>query len=190
MWLHKWATLPCIHPSLVNGTNGTFQNYAQIISKPITWIDFHNPLIGLNTITIYIYIYIYEKFPIIKKNWTPIEWKIIEIHIGGNHCHIIIIIQFPIQLAIMCIIHHAQGLTFDHLAFDSTRVTKHGLTYITLFKIYSKNHLHIFSPLSNKKFQINHIIQEEMSHLKTNTQYKWSIVSFKIYQTKKYLYHL
>jgi hypothetical protein len=84
----------------------------------------------------------------------------------------------------MCIIHHAQGLTFDHLAFDSTSVTKHGLTYITLFRIYSKNHLYLFSPLSNKNFQINHIVQEEMSHLKTNTQYKLSIVLLKFIKQK------
>ncbi len=29
----------------------------------------------------------------------------------------------------------AQGLTFDHLAFDSSDVTKYGLTYTTLYRI-------------------------------------------------------
>jgi hypothetical protein len=84
----------------------------------------------------------------------------------------------------MCTIHHAKDLTFDHITLYSTSVTKHGLTYTTLFRIYSKNHLYLFSPLLNKNFQINHIVQEEMFHFKTNTQYKLSIVSLKIYQTK------
>jgi hypothetical protein len=42
-----------------------------------------------------------------------------------------------VQLVITCIIH-AQGLTFDHLAFDSNGVTKHGLTYTTPYEIHSK----------------------------------------------------
>jgi hypothetical protein len=51
-------------------------------------------------------------------------------------------------------IHHAQGLTFDHLAFDIIGATKNSLTYITLFCIRSKGHLYLLYPLTNKKFQL------------------------------------
>jgi hypothetical protein len=35
-------------------------------------------------------------------------------------------------------IHRSQRLTFDHLTFDLTSVTKHGLTYNALSKVHSK----------------------------------------------------
>jgi hypothetical protein len=52
--------------------------------------------------------------------------------------------QFPIQLVVGCCICHAQRLTFDHLTFDPFGVTKHGLTYIMLFHIHSKEHIYIY----------------------------------------------
>jgi hypothetical protein len=45
-------------------------------------------------------------------------------------------IQFPIQLVATQIIHRSQGLTLDCLTFDSTNVTKHGLTYTTLSRVH------------------------------------------------------
>jgi len=62
-------------------------------------------------------------------------------------------IQFLVQLTTTCKLHLAQGLILDHLAFDPNGVTKHGLTYSTLSKIYSKTHLYLLSPLSNRNFQ-------------------------------------
>jgi hypothetical protein len=58
-------------------------------------------------------------------------------------------------------IHCAQGLTLDRLTFDPTNVTKHGLTYTPLFHILSKEHLYLFSPLTNKTFQVDTLVQEE-----------------------------
>jgi hypothetical protein len=52
--------------------------------------------------------------------------------IGNNPSHIIIRIQFPIQLAATHTIHRAQGLTLDHLTFNPNGITKHGLIYTTL----------------------------------------------------------
>ncbi len=42
---------------------------------------------------------------------------------GSNPIHIITRIQFLIQLTTRCTVHHAQGLTFDHLAFDPLSAT-------------------------------------------------------------------
>ncbi len=59
-----------------------------------------------------------------------------KIHIRNNHFHIITQIQFFIERVITHIIHQAQCLTLDYLAFDPSGITKHGLTYITLFQVY------------------------------------------------------
>ncbi len=74
------------------------------------------------------------------------------------------------------IIHCSQWLTFDFLTFDLTSVTKHGLTYTTLLWVHSKEHLHLLSPLLNKKFQVYHFVPNEMFQLKTNAQYKLELL--------------
>jgi hypothetical protein len=56
-------------------------------------------------------------------------------------------------------IHHSQGLILNHLTFDPTSVTKHGLTYIALSKVCSKENLYLFSPLLNNFFQVDYIVQ-------------------------------
>jgi len=76
----------------------------------------------------------------------------------------------------MWIIHRSQGLTFDHLTFDLTSVTKHGLTYATLLGVHSKEHLHLLSPLLNKNFQVDHFVPNEMFQLRTNAQYKLELL--------------
>jgi hypothetical protein len=48
--------------------------------------------------------------------------------------------------------HCSLGLTFDRLAFDPIDVTKHGLSYITLSKVHSKENLCLLCPLLNKFF--------------------------------------
>jgi hypothetical protein len=88
----------------------------------------------------------------------PIKQKITKIQIINTPFHIITRIQFPIQLTITHTIHQAQGLTLDHLAFDPSDITKHGLTYTTLFQVHSKEHLYLLFPLSNKKFQVDKCI--------------------------------
>ncbi len=76
--------------------------------------------------------HIYEQFPIIIKNGHLLNsFFFIEIQIGSNLSHIIIRIQFLIQPPSTHTIHHAQGLTFDHLTFDIIGATKNGLTYTT-----------------------------------------------------------
>jgi hypothetical protein len=81
-------------------------------------------------------------------------------------------------------IHCAQGLTFDRLAFDLTSVIKHGLTYIPLSHICSKEHSYLLSPLTNKTFQVDTLVQEEMHRFRTTTQYELTLISLKSYCTK------
>lgn len=66
-----------------------------------------------------------------------------------------------------CIIYHAHGLILDHLAFDSTIVTKHGLTHITSSTVQSREHLYLFLPLSMIFFQIDPIVINKMNQLIT-----------------------
>jgi hypothetical protein len=82
---------------LVNGANGTFQDYIENNPKPLIWIHFHNPQIRIN-IRIKNF-HIYQEFSTIDKKWTPIKQKITKIQIDSNPCHIVTLIQFPIQLA-------------------------------------------------------------------------------------------
>jgi hypothetical protein len=124
-------------------------------------MDFHNPHIGFNTRLENSHIYKELSTP--NRNRTPIEQKV-EIQIGNNPSHIITRIQFLVQL-IGRTIHCAQGLTFEHLAFDPVGVTKHGLTYITLFQICYKKKSYLLSPLSTNFFQIDHLTEQEMYQL-------------------------
>ncbi len=84
--------------------------------------------------------------------------KIIEIQRGSNPSHVITKIEFPIQLVATRTIHHAQSITVDRLAFDPIGVTKHGLTYTSLFHLRSRKHLHLLSPLTNNFFQVNTLV--------------------------------
>ncbi len=121
-----------------------FWKFYKTISKSLIWIHFHNPQIEHNTQVKNLKIY--EEFPRLdKKQWTPIEYKIVKIKIRSNPPHTITRIQFPIQLATTCTIHRSQGLTLDCLAFDSTIMTKHGLTYIALSKVHWKKNCIYFS---------------------------------------------
>jgi hypothetical protein len=64
--------------------------------------------------------------------------KITKIQIGNDPSSIIIRIQFPIQLVVAHTIHQTQGLTLNHLTFNPSGITKHGLTYTTLFQVRFK----------------------------------------------------
>jgi hypothetical protein len=81
------------------------------VSKPWIWINFHNPHIWFNTGLENSHIY--KEFSAPNKNQTPIEQKL-EIQIGNKPCHIIIRIQFLVQLIAIRTIHRAQGLTLEH----------------------------------------------------------------------------
>jgi hypothetical protein len=116
------------------GVDRIFEYFTIFISKSFLWIHFYNPLIGQNTWIKNLQIY--DEFPRLDEQWTLIEHKIVEKQIGGNPSHTITRIQFSFQLITTQTIHRSQGLTLDHLAFDSTSVTKHGLAYITLLKVH------------------------------------------------------
>ncbi len=90
--MHHYATLN----GLVNGVDNTFQYYIENNPKPLIWIYFHNPQIGINMKIKNSHIY--KQFFTTNKKWTPIEQKIAEIQIGSNPFHIIIKIQFLVQL--------------------------------------------------------------------------------------------
>jgi hypothetical protein len=90
----------------------------------------------------------------------------------------------PIELIGTRTIHHAQGLTLDRLTFDPTCGTKHGLTYTTLSCICSKKHLYSFSPLPNKNFQVNTLVQKVMHQPKTIAQYELMFIPVKSYCAK------
>jgi len=88
------------------------------------------------------------------------------------------------QLSTTHTIHHAQGLTFDHLAFDSSGVTKHGLTYITLSRIKCKKKIYLLSPLSKNNFHVDPIVQEEMTRFRTDAKYELSFVLLQKFRRK------
>jgi len=94
-------------------------------------------------------------------------------------------IQFPIQLVITQTIHRSQGLIFECLTFDLINVTKPGLTYIPLLRVHSKEDFKLLFSLLNFFFQVDHFVQKEMFQLRTNAQYKLTIVSLKSYYSKK-----
>jgi hypothetical protein len=141
---------------LVNGANGIFEDFTKIISKSFIWIHFHNPRIGHNTQIKNLQIY--DEFSRLDKQWTPIEHKIVEIQIGSNPFHTITRVQLPIYLVATRTIHHSQGLIYNHLTFDPTGVTIHGLTYIELSRVRSKENLYLFFPLLNFFFQVDHLV--------------------------------
>jgi len=110
-----------------------------------------------------------------------IQQNNIEIKIGNNLPHIITRIQFHIYgLVVSRTMHHAHGLNFECLVFDWFSVTKHGLTYTTLFHVHLKEHLYLFSSLRFLK-NVNSIIENEMFQLKTIAQYKLNIMFSKLY---------
>jgi hypothetical protein len=127
---------------------------------------------------------IYDEFPRFDKQWTLIECKIAKIEISINLPHIITRVQFPIHFVVAWIIHRSQWLTIDHLTVDLTSVTKHDITYITLSKVRRKEILYLLSLLLHNVFQVYHLVQEKMFWLRTNAQYKLTIVFLKSYHSK------
>jgi hypothetical protein len=71
---------------------------------------------------------------------------------GNYPIHIITRIQFLVPLTTRCIIHHAQGLTFDHLAFDLVNVINMVSHTQHYFIFIHKNILIYFPHYQKKKF--------------------------------------
>ncbi len=71
-------------------------------------------------------------------------------------------IEYPIQLVAACIIHPFQGLTFDFLAFDPSRIHHHKLTYTTLFHVRKKENLYLLTPLVEANFKVDKCVSNEM----------------------------
>ncbi len=173
--MHHYATLN----GIVNGVDGTFQYYIENNPKPLIWIYFHNLQIKINMQIKNFHIY--KQFFTTGKKCTLIKQKIAEIQLGSNPFHIIIRIQFPIQLVATHTSHQVQGLPLNCLAFYPSGVTKHGLTYIALSQVHFKEHLYLLSPWLKKNLQVNTLVQEEMHCLKTITQYEITIAYLESY---------
>ncbi len=88
----------------------------------------------------------------IHPTWTPIEPIFKDIQIGSNSSHIIIKTQFFVQLVVTRTIHRTQGLTFDYLTFDPTKVYKHGLTYTTISHVKKKKKILPFTTFVDEFF--------------------------------------
>jgi hypothetical protein len=56
-------------------------------------------------------------------------------------------IEFLIQLVMAEVVHHLQGSIIDCLTVDSCGMTKYGLTYTTLSRVHSKEHLYLLFPI-------------------------------------------
>jgi hypothetical protein len=139
------------HDGLVNGVNRIFQTSNKLAySQEVTWILFNNLKSGHLTRTKNAHFYEHKIHP----TWTPIEPISKDIQIGSNSTHIITRMQFPIQLVEPCTIYQAQGLTFNHLAFDPNGVYKYGFTHTTFFCIKNKENFYLLKPLQMKNFEI------------------------------------
>jgi hypothetical protein len=141
----------CIVDGLVDNVEGFFKIAMKSNLTSKFWIEFLNSRIGQHT-RIINKIH-YEKFPTIQNNWTPIIAKIQEVQVSHNSNHLFTCIQFPIQLAIVKTIRHAQILSMDNLAFDPHGVSRHNLTYTTLFTICTNINLNFFKFTPTKKIQ-------------------------------------
>jgi hypothetical protein len=173
LWHIRWSCKWC---------DGTFKDFTKTSSKSFIWIEFYSSKIGNKTRNKNLQIY--KQFLIINSEWTPIEKKITKVQVGSNPSHIITRIQFPIQLVVACAIQCVHGLTLDCLTFDPTSVTKHGLTYTPLSHICSKEHLYLLSWLTNKTFQVDTLVQEEIHWLRTTAWYELTLIFLKFYCTK------
>jgi len=76
-------------------------------------------------------------------------------------------IQFPVQLTTSRTIYRSQGLSLNELVFDPTNVKKHGLTYITLSRIQTKEKLILLAPFQHEIFYVDPRVHVEMNRLKT-----------------------
>jgi hypothetical protein len=168
-----------VSDGLINGADGLFKASTTYLDKSIMWILFSNIKVGTFIREKSSHLYTNE----IENDWTPIEPLVKEIRVGKVQSHLITRIQFLVQLATARIIHRSQGLSLDELAFDSTNVKKHGLTYIVLSRIRTKEKLYLLAPLEDQFFCIDKCVQQEMVRLTTTALWKPCIPNFKKFQT-------
>jgi len=160
---------------LVNGIDGIFKASTTYGEKTIIWIMFQN--FKIRTL-------IREKYNHycdnnIESKWTPIEPIIKDIKVGKSQSFIITKIQFPIQLTTSRTIYRYQGLSLNELVFDPTNVQKHGLTYITLSRIQTKEKLILLAPFQHEFFYVDLRVHVEMNRLKTIATWIPLIFQFK-----------
>jgi ATP-dependent exoDNAse (exonuclease V) alpha subunit len=160
------------HDGLVNGADGIFKDLTST-PESLVWIDFGSPRIGVETRLKYRHVY--QRHPNIQSNWTPITQKTAGIQIGMNYLHIVSRLQFPIQLATARTIHRAQGLSLDRLAFNPQNVSKHGLSYMALSRVRSKEQLYLLHSICSRKFHVEQLVADEMFRLRADAKYKISI---------------
>jgi len=64
------------------------------------------------------------------------------------------------------IIHRSQGLSLNDTTFGLTNVKKHGLSYIVISCIQTKEWLYLSTPFQHQNFHIDQHVVEEMNRLK------------------------
>jgi hypothetical protein len=137
--------------SLVNGANGIFKALTTYCEKTIIWIMFQNSKI--RTLTREKYSHYYDNN--IESKLTLIELIIKDIKVEKSQSFIMTKFQFLIQLIVAKTIHCSQGLSLDESNFDPTNIKKHGLTYITLFRIRIKEKIFLLNPFQYENFYVD-----------------------------------
>ena len=106
----------------------------------------------------------------VNSTWTAIEPIAKEIMLSKNNRNLLILIQFPIQLAIAQTIHLSQGLSFNDLAFNPSDINKHRLAYTTLSYVRTKEKIYLLAPLTISNFHVDACIDDEMKRLNSNAK--------------------
>jgi hypothetical protein len=70
-----------------------------------------------------------------------------------------------------------------NLTFDPHGVFRHGLTYIALTRIQTKENLYLFNPLQQKKISVDVMVKEETNKLETKAKYELSLSILKNFQS-------
>ena len=97
---------------LINGADGLFKTSTMFNATSYVWIQFYNTKVGIATR--FSHSHLYKSYDI-DSTWTPIESVAKGIRIGKNQSHLIMQIQFLIQLVAGKTIHRAQILSLDDL---------------------------------------------------------------------------
>lgn len=107
----------------------------------------------------------------IESSQTLIQAIIKDINLHKNEFHVIIRIQFSLQLVTTKTINRSQGLSLHDLAFDPTNVKKHSLAYIALSHIQRKEtKLYLLAPLQHENFYVDPKV-----HIDEQTKNQWNL---------------
>jgi hypothetical protein len=139
MMVESCTSNHAIHDGLFNRVHRVFQYVSKSYdSESFIWIVLNNPKVGSTTKIQNQHLSTNN----ILKHWTPIQPISKEIQVGDNSSQVITCTP-NLQPSIACTIHHYQGLTLDHLAFDSNGVHHHGCIYTTLFHVRKKIYFYL-----------------------------------------------